>query len=186
LNGQAISEETRVLPKEFEMYFTKAARLAACALLPIVGTIAPASAGVEIFDFTLTGVPAQGQPAGVSGSGQITGTLQSDGSVMVTGITGTVDGLSITGLSHPLGSGLGFTLSNGVTVGIFEDSFSLPANEFKDVISAVAPNDNGFGEFTVTAAVPEPSTWAMMILGFCGVGFMAYRRKQNGAALSVA
>jgi outer membrane lipase/esterase len=34
--------------------------------------------------------------------------------------------------------------------------------------------------------VPEPSTWAMMILGFCGVGFMAYRRKQNGAALRVA
>jgi hypothetical protein len=25
--------------------------------------------------------------------------------------------------------------------------------------------------------VPEPSTWAMMILGFMGVGFMAYRRK---------
>ncbi len=35
------------------------------------------------------------------------------------------------------------------------------------------------GVFTV-AAVPEPSTWAMMILGFCGIGFMAYRRK-NGA-----
>ena len=39
---------------------------------------------------------------------------------------------------------------------------------------------------TFTAAVPEPSTWAMMILGFCGVGFMAYRRKQHGSALSVA
>jgi hypothetical protein len=36
------------------------------------------------------------------------------------------------------------------------------------------------------AAVPEPSTWAMMILGFCGVGFMAYRRKQNGPALRLA
>ncbi|GGI33444.1 hypothetical protein GCM10010987_74420 [Bradyrhizobium guangdongense] len=40
----------------------------------------------------------------------------------------------------------------------------------------------GAGNFTgtmtpVTAAVPEPSTWAMMILGFCGVGFMAYRRR---------
>jgi outer membrane lipase/esterase len=35
-------------------------------------------------------------------------------------------------------------------------------------------------------AVPEPSSWAMMILGFCGLGFMAYRRKQNGVALSVA
>jgi hypothetical protein len=30
-----------------------------------------------------------------------------------------------------------------------------------------------------TAAVPEPSTWAMMILGFAGVGFMAYRRKSK-------
>jgi hypothetical protein len=29
----------------------------------------------------------------------------------------------------------------------------------------------------VTAAVPEPSTWAMMILGFFGVGFLAYRKK---------
>jgi PEP-CTERM motif len=30
------------------------------------------------------------------------------------------------------------------------------------------------------AAVPEPSTWAMMILGFVGVGFMSYRRRSNG------
>ena len=29
------------------------------------------------------------------------------------------------------------------------------------------------------AAVPEPSTWAMMILGFAGVGFMAYRRNSK-------
>jgi hypothetical protein len=26
-------------------------------------------------------------------------------------------------------------------------------------------------------AVPEPSTWAMMVLGFLGLGFMAYRRR---------
>jgi len=31
----------------------------------------------------------------------------------------------------------------------------------------------------VAPAVPEPSTWAMMILGFAGVGFMAYRRKNQ-------
>jgi hypothetical protein len=35
----------------------------------------------------------------------------------------------------------------------------------------------------VEAAVPEPSTWAMLILGFVGVGFMAYRRR-NGAPLA--
>jgi hypothetical protein len=29
------------------------------------------------------------------------------------------------------------------------------------------------------SAVPEPATWAMMILGFLGVGFVAYRRKSN-------
>jgi hypothetical protein len=29
----------------------------------------------------------------------------------------------------------------------------------------------------MTPAVPESSTWAMMILGFVGVGFMAYRRR---------
>ncbi len=33
----------------------------------------------------------------------------------------------------------------------------------------------------VLAPVPEPSTWAMMILGFFGVGIMAYRRKGQGA-----
>ena len=34
-----------------------------------------------------------------------------------------------------------------------------------------------------TAAVPEPSTWAMLILGFAGVGFLAYRRRNQGSAV---
>jgi len=38
----------------------------------------------------------------------------------------------------------------------------------------------------VAGAVPEPSTWAMMILGLAGVGFMGYRRsrKDRGVALA--
>jgi hypothetical protein len=35
--------------------------------------------------------------------------------------------------------------------------------------------------FLGTPIVPEPSTWAMMILGFAGIGFMAYRRKSKPA-----
>lgn len=35
-------------------------------------------------------------------------------------------------------------------------------------------------------AVPEPSTWAMMIIGFFGVGFMAYRRRPNGTVLRLS
>lgn len=31
----------------------------------------------------------------------------------------------------------------------------------------------------LAAAAPEPSTWAMIILGFCGLGFMAYRRRST-------
>jgi hypothetical protein len=36
----------------------------------------------------------------------------------------------------------------------------------------------------VTAAVPEPSTWAMMLLGFAGVGYMTYRRRRQATALA--
>jgi hypothetical protein len=42
------------------------------------------------------------------------------------------------------------------------------------------------GANTITTAVPEPATWAMMILGFFGVGFMAYRRKNQGSAFRIA
>lgn len=33
----------------------------------------------------------------------------------------------------------------------------------------------------LTTDVPEPSTWAMMVLGFLGLGVMAYRRRANTA-----
>lgn len=39
------------------------------------------------------------------------------------------------------------------------------------------------GVDAAVGAVPEPSTWAMMILGLCGVGFLARRRRNT---LSVA
>ena len=31
--------------------------------------------------------------------------------------------------------------------------------------------------FALTPAVPEPSTWLMMIIGFLGLGYLAYRRR---------
>lgn len=53
-------------------------------------------------------------------------------------------------------------------------------------VGVFSQDGGAFGnDGTLTTAVPEPSTWAMMILGFCGLGFMAYRRK-SGAALSIA
>ena len=41
------------------------------------------------------------------------------------------------------------------------------------------------GTLTVTvAAVPEPSTWAMMLLGFAGLGVAGYRASRKRAAVA--
>jgi hypothetical protein len=41
--------------------------------------------------------------------------------------------------------------------------------------------------FTVTVGtVPEPSTWAMMLLGFAGLGFLAHRRSKKTAGAFAA
>ena len=38
----------------------------------------------------------------------------------------------------------------------------------------------------LSSAVPEASTWVMMILGFAGLGYMAYRRRNQSASLRAA
>lgn len=40
------------------------------------------------------------------------------------------------------------------------------------------------GDPIITAAVPESSTWAMMMLGFAGVGYMTYRRRGQSATVA--
>jgi PEP-CTERM motif len=42
------------------------------------------------------------------------------------------------------------------------------------------------GNYEYVAPVPEPSTWAMMILGFAGLCFAAQRRSNKSAKLRVA
>jgi PEP-CTERM motif len=44
----------------------------------------------------------------------------------------------------------------------------------------VADGSGGFGfDFAVGAPVPEPSTWAMMLIGFAGLGYAGYRRARE-------
>jgi hypothetical protein len=88
---------------------------------------------------------------------------------------------------------IGYTIEENVSwfVGYF--SYDAQGNQ----IGGGTTSDVGYGPgpdyvyesgtFNLTvSAVPEPSTWAMLLIGFAGVGFMAYRRKQNGVALTVA
>ena len=57
--------------------------------------------------------------------------------------------------------------------------------EFWDGIHPTAAAHMAIADaFVAVATVPEPSTWAMMILGFAGIGFMAYRRKSKPALMA--
>ena len=76
---------------------------------------------------------------------------------------------------------LGFTQVDGNGPDLFTGNPAHPVF----TIGSFNLNNPFFGQRDVLtisaaiAAVPEPSTWAMMILGFCGLGFMAYRRKDK-------
>ena len=51
----------------------------------------------------------------------------------------------------------------------------------------VAEGAGGLGfDFAVGGAVPEPSTWAMMLVGFAGLGYAGYRRARRSRAALAA
>jgi PEP-CTERM motif len=87
-----------------------------------------------------------------------------------------------------MGSALfGFILGNGeITIDFGgPQTFTLNGTTFTLTVDDVTLS-NGHDSAQIdgviaVAAVPEPSTWAMMILGFFGVGFMAYRRNARPA-----
>ena len=90
--------------------------------------------------------------------------------------------------------GLAFTLANGDAVdlwsnGVFPGSTvadygltfatPIPATDPDYTVSAAQYIAGG-----VTVAVPEPSSWAMMVLGFAGLGFAGYRRSRKAACIA--
>ncbi|HEY6734450.1 MAG TPA: PEP-CTERM sorting domain-containing protein, partial [Roseiarcus sp.] len=89
----------------------------------------------------------------------------------------------------------GFTLTGAQLVSMFGASGTgdqnSPAGNELVTITGLAPfttatfssTHNAF-EFAL-ASVPEPSTWAMMALGFSGLGYAAFRRNTKGRALAI-
>jgi hypothetical protein len=111
----------------------------------------------------------------------VLGTFNTPGSISLTG-TFTASPLDnfyflFIGFSGGVGGG---TISSGT---LFHCNGGC-ANDLQDNL---ASDLTGTFSPQITA-VPEPSTWAMMILGFAGVGLMAYRRsrKDQGLALAAA
>jgi hypothetical protein len=117
-----------------------------------------------------------GQTIVLSGLSGVTGASVSD-TVAAWGFT---ESFTPTSVTFRAGENVTFSSGAGEIFGTFVVGSS--------VLTTGAVNysfeTNNMGDFTGTvygpvAAVPEPSTWAMMILGFLGVGFLAYRKKSN-------
>jgi hypothetical protein len=58
------------------------------------------------------------------------------------------------------------------------------ATSYTDPFATITDSDGDRFQVAVVApAVPEASTWAMLLLGFTGVGFVTYRRKSKPALM---
>jgi hypothetical protein len=85
---------------------------------------------------------------------------------------------SLTVLGHTISAGIQKDSSDGLQIAY--------GNSIDHDLSGEGFCISSGGASCGVSAVPEPSTWAMMILGFAGVGFMAYRRRTGSTALRVA
>ena len=80
----------------------------------------------------------------------------------------------------------GAVVANGVE--IFQ-LYSASDDSVINLGSSFGPNIDltfiGYGEIVVggavSKAVPEPSTWAMLLMGFAGLGFVGYRASRRNA-----
>lgn len=82
---------------------------------------------------------------------------------------------NISGGNAPVGAVVDL-FDNGVspTTGVNSGGFGVAV-----ATSAISENYVAGG---VTANLPEPSTWAMLLFGFAGLGFAGYRRSRRAAA----
>ena len=97
------------------------------------------------------------------------------GSVLNSGPDGVPGGFDDVTVIGPVAA----TANCGPSCQGFGGSAVLDAGSYYLNISGTGGNTSGYGGDLSVAAVPEPSTWAMLLLGFCGVGLFSMRRRNN-------
>jgi PEP-CTERM motif len=100
--------------------------------------------------------------------------------------------LTVFTLNNIVSSVTGSQLAAAGVFGVngFGDQFSPNDNQWFNISDTAGPivfftassTTNAF-EFDMGSSVPEPSTWAMMMLGFLGLGYAAFRRSAKAHAL---
>ena len=98
---------------------------------------------------------------------------------------GTFTGTAPTSVNNVLTPGAG----PGGAVGYIADftfgtAYQYYAFGASTVAFAQGNADQELSAVGTIGGVPEPSTWGMMIIGFAGIGFMAYRRKSKPAMMA--
>jgi hypothetical protein len=93
----------------------------------------------------------------------------------------TVDeSLSIPKMLHTIAMPDGVAGSKLTDSATFGPVSTVTISDVVDVLAGKAPGTARLSSFTnQISEVPEPSTWAMMALGFAGLGFAALRRSRR-------
>jgi hypothetical protein len=151
----------------------------AAVALAAAGTTGSAHASL-LWDFSFTG-------SGYTATGTLTTDLESSGSYLITGVSGTFDGHAITGL-------LAVNADDG------NDNLLFPAPTFLDVLGfafsvaspgpspvAIGAEGGSFsvyvghsaptGNFTAALAAPEPASVGLFGAGLAGLGLLRRRRR---------
>jgi hypothetical protein len=130
-----------------------------------------------------------GTIADVATFGNTSLSIAGDGYVTFFKITGTYYGPGGT-ITHDDGATLfingSLRLSSPAETQAITQGFTNPLGEAPATFELWYVSANGAPSVLQVTAVPEPATWAMMILGFFGVGFVAYRNRQNREAVRLA
>ena len=88
-------------------------------------------------------------------------------------------GTFLAGASFPAGT---VTDTVGPVANTIGPALTADAQQYMITFSAPVESANDTIQLTTTApAIPEPSTWAMVVLGFAGLGFAAYRSRCRSA-----
>jgi uncharacterized membrane protein len=74
-------------------------------------------------------------------------------------------------------NGIDPTILGTLPGGYSSEAFDI--NERGDIVGYSFINGGTFDAVVGTPTVPEPSTWAMLLIGFAGIGAMAYRRRKR-------
>jgi hypothetical protein len=103
-------------------------------------------------------------------------------------LTGSLGGDPFATTPYPNSNGAG---TPGSFSGWLPVNLTFTANSTSELLSflAVGTPSGNLPPFALLdgvslTAVPEPSTWAMMLLGFGGLGYAAYRRRRTAAAIA--